>query len=47
MQAGHDFPIILSTAVGGSFLSYIYSAPPLKVSVHVARFLCSHPHLVE
>ncbi|KAL3680904.1 hypothetical protein R1sor_023860 [Riccia sorocarpa] len=29
--AGHDFPTILSLAVGGSFLSYIYSAPPLKL----------------
>ncbi|KAG0568155.1 hypothetical protein M758_7G187500 [Ceratodon purpureus] len=29
--AGHDFPIILATAIGGSFLSYIYSAPPLKL----------------
>lgn len=29
--AGHDFPIILCTAIGGSFLSYIYSAPPLKL----------------
>jgi chlorophyll synthase len=29
--AGHSFPIILSTAIGGSFLSYIYSAPPLKL----------------
>jgi chlorophyll synthase len=29
--AGHSFPIILTTAIGGSFLSYIYSAPPLKL----------------
>ncbi|KAL2632197.1 hypothetical protein R1flu_016883 [Riccia fluitans] len=31
LWAGHDFPTILSLAVGGSFLSYIYSAPPLKL----------------
>lgn len=30
-QAGHDFPIVFYLAVGGSLLSYIYSAPPLKV----------------
>jgi chlorophyll synthase len=29
--AGHDFPIITALAIGGSFLSYIYSAPPLKL----------------
>lgn len=29
--AGHSFPSILCTAIGGSFLSYIYSAPPLKL----------------
>ncbi|KAG6551176.1 hypothetical protein Mapa_007411 [Marchantia paleacea] len=29
--AGHDFPTILCLAVGGSLLSYIYSAPPLKL----------------
>ncbi|PWQ83089.1 chlorophyll synthase ChlG, partial [Stenotrophomonas maltophilia] len=29
--AGHDFPIIFYLAVGGSLLSYIYSAPPLKL----------------
>ncbi|KAH7366329.1 hypothetical protein KP509_18G073000 [Ceratopteris richardii] len=29
--AGHDFPSIFVTALGGSFLSYIYSAPPLKL----------------
>ncbi|KAH9736638.1 chlorophyll synthase [Citrus sinensis] len=28
--AGHDFPTIFWLAVGGSLLSYIYSAPPLK-----------------
>lgn len=29
--AGHSFPTITALAVGGSFLSYIYSAPPLKL----------------
>ncbi|MBE9141110.1 chlorophyll synthase ChlG [Nodosilinea sp. LEGE 07088] len=29
--AGHDFPIITALAIGGSFISYIYSAPPLKL----------------
>jgi len=29
--AGHDFPTLTVMAVGGSFLSYIYSAPPLKL----------------
>ncbi|MDA0267081.1 MAG: chlorophyll synthase ChlG [Cyanobacteria bacterium] len=29
--AGHDFPIITALSLGGSFLSYIYSAPPLKL----------------
>ncbi|CAM6101159.1 unnamed protein product [Calypogeia fissa] len=29
--AGHEFPSILCLAIGGSFLSYIYSAPPLKL----------------
>jgi chlorophyll synthase len=29
--AGHDFPTITALAIGGSFLSYIYSAPPLKL----------------
>jgi chlorophyll synthase len=29
--AGHDFPTITALALGGSFLSYIYSAPPLKL----------------
>jgi chlorophyll synthase len=29
--AGHDFPTITVLAIGGSFLSYIYSAPPLKL----------------
>ncbi|MGB3573909.1 MAG: chlorophyll synthase ChlG [Phormidesmis sp.] len=31
MWAGHDFPTIFALAVGGSFISYIYSAPPLKL----------------
>ncbi|MGJ3245125.1 MAG: chlorophyll synthase ChlG [Elainellaceae cyanobacterium] len=29
--AGHEFPTITAIAIGGSFLSYIYSAPPLKL----------------
>eukprot|EP00270_Netrium_digitus_P000962 TRINITY_DN11089_c0_g1_i1.p1 TRINITY_DN11089_c0_g1~~TRINITY_DN11089_c0_g1_i1.p1 ORF type:complete len:444 (+),score=114.03 TRINITY_DN11089_c0_g1_i1:43-1332(+) len=29
--AGHDFPINFTLAVFGSFISYIYSAPPLKL----------------
>lgn len=29
--AGHDFPTITVMALGGSFLSYIYSAPPLRL----------------
>jgi chlorophyll synthase len=29
--AGHDFPVLTVLALGGSFLSYIYSAPPLKL----------------
>ncbi len=29
--AGHEFPTLTLLAIGGSFLSYIYSAPPLKL----------------
>lgn len=29
--AGHQFPTITMLALGGSFLAYIYSAPPLKL----------------
>ena len=29
--AGHDFPTITALSLGGSLLSYIYSAPPLKL----------------
>jgi chlorophyll synthase len=29
--AGHEFPTLTALALGGSFLSYIYSAPPLKL----------------
>jgi chlorophyll synthase len=29
--AGHDFPILLVLTVIGCFISYIYSAPPLKL----------------
>ncbi|KAJ6362852.1 hypothetical protein OIU78_003111 [Salix suchowensis] len=28
---GHDFPVVFYLALGGSLLSYIYSAPPLKL----------------
>lgn len=29
--AGHEFPILTALAIGGSLVSYIYSAPPLKL----------------
>ncbi len=29
--AGHEFPVLMALAIGGSFISYIYSAPPLKL----------------
>jgi chlorophyll synthase len=29
--ANHDFPIMLCLTIGGAFLAYIYSAPPLKL----------------
>lgn len=29
--SGHEFPILTVLAVFGSFISYIYSAPPLKL----------------
>jgi len=29
--AGHDFPTVLALSVFGSFIAYIYSAPPLKL----------------
>ena len=28
---GHEFPIMLCLTIGGAFLAYIYSAPPLKL----------------
>ena len=31
VAVGHDFPTILCLALGGSFIAYIYSAPPLKL----------------
>ncbi|OUC13966.1 MAG: chlorophyll synthase ChlG [Alkalinema sp. CACIAM 70d] len=31
LWAGHAFPTITVMAIGGSFISYIYSAPPLKL----------------
>lgn len=29
--AGHEFPVVLCLAIFGSVVSYIYSAPPLKL----------------
>lgn len=29
--AGHEFPTVTCLAIGGAFLAYIYSAPPLKL----------------
>lgn len=29
--AGHEWPVMTVLAVFGSFISYIYSAPPLKL----------------
>ena len=29
--AGHEFPVMLCLTLGGSFVAYIYSAPPLKL----------------
>jgi chlorophyll synthase len=29
--AGHDFPVMLCLTLGGAFVAYIYSAPPLKL----------------
>jgi chlorophyll synthase len=29
--ANHEFPTLFALALGGSFISYIYSAPPLKL----------------
>jgi len=31
LYAQHDFPSVFILALGGSFISYIYSAPPLKL----------------
>lgn len=31
MWAGHETPIMLYLTLFGSFISYIYSAPPLKL----------------
>ncbi len=31
LWAGHDTPVLLLLALGGSFVSFIYSAPPLKL----------------
>lgn len=29
--ANHEFPILMALAIGGSLVSYVYSAPPLKL----------------
>ncbi len=42
LPAGHSFPINLSFSVGGSLLSYIYSAPPLKVCSDIESVTQSH-----
>jgi len=31
LWAGHDFPVVLCLSIFGSIISYIYSAPPLKL----------------
>ncbi|MEL6929497.1 MAG: chlorophyll synthase ChlG, partial [Cyanobacteria bacterium J06600_6] len=31
LATGHEFPTILCVALGGAFVAYIYSAPPLKL----------------
>lgn len=31
LWAGHEFPIMLCLTLGGAFIAYIYSAPPLKL----------------
>merc|ERR1712182_140465 len=35
--AGHEQPVILYEAIFGSFISYIYSAPPLKLKANGGR----------
>ncbi|KAL0375357.1 UNVERIFIED_CONTAM: Chlorophyll synthase, chloroplastic [Sesamum radiatum] len=35
--AGHNFPVIFYLALGGSLLSYIYSAPPLKLGIAIVN----------
>ncbi|KVI11450.1 UbiA prenyltransferase family [Cynara cardunculus var. scolymus] len=35
--AGHNFPSIFYLALGGSLLSYIYSAPPLKLGIAIVN----------
>lgn len=32
--AGHDFPTVTGIAIFGSFIAYIYSAPPLKLKMN-------------
>ncbi|KAH9607912.1 hypothetical protein KSS87_001004 [Heliosperma pusillum] len=35
--AGHKTPILFYLALGGSFISYIYSAPPLKLGIAIVN----------
>ncbi|KAF5179415.1 Chlorophyll synthase protein [Thalictrum thalictroides] len=35
--AGHTFPVVFSLALGGSLLSYLYSAPPLKFGIGIVN----------
>ena len=47
--AGNDWPVILACSVFGSFIAYIYSAPPLKLKAGPAHGVyhpaCSHSPL--
>ncbi|KAI8538731.1 hypothetical protein RHMOL_Rhmol09G0126600 [Rhododendron molle] len=36
-EVWHDFPIIFYLAIGGSLVSYIYSAPPLKLGIGIVN----------
>ncbi|KAK4342725.1 hypothetical protein RND71_038541 [Anisodus tanguticus] len=41
--AGHNFPVIFYLALRGSLLSYIYSAPPLKLNFALGASYISLP----
>lgn len=45
--AGHDTPVILGLSAFGSFISYIYSAPPLKVGRPVPICLRRIEHITS